>query len=119
MENLKILIIVVLIRNHTKNNGTNTCGSVEWEVSDKMKCFTCGKVMKEGIEFLMTYGWVLLVILAVLGALIYSGVLDDFFIKCQCPEGYNKEKLEYYDNLNYCKCTKCIQNETVFIQRGT
>jgi len=51
------------------------------------------KVMKKGqaaLEFLMTYGWAILVVLVAIGALAYFGVLSpDKFLpsKCTLPAG--------------------------------
>ncbi len=52
------------------------------------------KKMKKGqaaMEFLMTYGWAILVVLAAIGALAYFGVLSpDRFLpeKCTLPSGF-------------------------------
>jgi len=43
----------------------------------------CGKQPSPAIEFLLTYGWAILVVLLVIGALAYFGVLDtDTFEMC-------------------------------------
>jgi len=48
------------------------------------------KKAQEGVEFLMTYGWAILVVLACIGALAYFGVLNpERFMpeKCILPSG--------------------------------
>jgi len=49
-----------------------------------------GKKAQAAMEFLMTYGWAILVVLAAIGALAYFGVLSpDRFLpeKCTLPSG--------------------------------
>jgi len=43
------------------------------------------------MEFLMTYGWAILVVLVVIGALVYMGVLNPMAMvpeKCTAPSGF-------------------------------
>ncbi|NQU98411.1 hypothetical protein HQ533_03005 [Candidatus Woesearchaeota archaeon] len=50
------------------------------------------KKAQAAIEFLMTYGWAILVLLAVIGALSYFGVLDASVLlpeRCQFPVGFD------------------------------
>jgi len=51
-----------------------------------------GKRAQAAMEFLMTYGWAILVVLVVIGALAYFGVLNPSQLlpeKCNLPIGFN------------------------------
>jgi uncharacterized protein (UPF0333 family) len=56
----------------------------------KKKMVNMSKKSQAAMEFLMTYGWAILVVLVAVGALAYFGVLSpDKFLpsKCQLPAG--------------------------------
>jgi hypothetical protein len=70
------------------------------------------KKSQQAMEFLMTYGWSILVVLVAIGALAYFGVLDPKqFVpnRCICSGTDGYEKLvdaETIDGVSYVECSK-------------
>jgi len=59
-----------------------------YEVNGKMRF---NRKAQAAMEFLMTYGWAILVVLVVIGALVYMGVLNPLALvpeKCTAPAGF-------------------------------
>lgn len=81
------------------------------------------KKAQAAIEFLMTYGWAILVILIAIGSLIYFGVpVSSNFIsnKCSCNyANYEGWLTVDVDNITYYECynvTKSLNFETQKIE---
>lgn len=57
------------------------------------------------MEFLMTYGWAILVVLVAIGALAYFGFFDKTFISCNCGK-LGLECVDYaeIDGTAYIQC---------------
>lgn len=76
------------------------------------------------LEFLMNYGWAILVVLIVIGALSYFGVLSpDRFIedKCFCSDVYMSYSAGFIeDNILYLECCEAeysLNEERTRIER--
>lgn len=69
--------------------------------------------MSDFMEFLMTYGWAILVILVAIGALAYFGVLkmpDSTLAREHCPEGTTYQSYNYWEDEIRCNLPKEIRH---------